>query len=385
MNINKEAVKMHKKYGGKIEVVSKVPLETKEDLSLAYTPGVAEVCREIHKDADKSYELTNRKNTVAIITDGTAVLGLGDIGPLAAMPVMEGKAVLFKKFAGIDAIPIVLNTKDEDEIVNAIKAIAPSFGGINLEDIAAPKCFNIERRLKDELDIPVFHDDQHGTAVVTGAALINALKIVDKNIEDIKIVINGAGSAGVAITKFLIHLGAKDITVCDRNGILNYEDPNLNFAKKELIELTNSQNKKGNLTDALKEADCFIGVSAGNIVSKEMIQNMNKDAIVFPLANPVPEIMPSLAKEAGAKVVGSGLSNLPNQINNALAFPGLFKGILKHKNIQFDYDMLTSAAKALASVITDEELNEDYIVPSVFNDKVVDSIAKAVSDVCEKK
>lgn len=380
MDIKKEAVKLHRENKGKIAVVSKVPLKTKVDLSLAYTPGVAEVSKLIHENENEAYELTNKGNTVAIISDGTAVLGLGDIGPLAAMPVMEGKAAIFKEFAGIDAIPLVLNTKDEDEIVKTIKMLAPSFGGINLEDITSPKCFNIERRLKEELNIPVFHDDQHGTAVVVGAALINALKIVDKKLEDIKIVINGAGAAGNAITKFLIHLGAKNITVCDRNGILNDQDENLNFSKKELIKLTNSHNKKGSLSDALVGADCFIGVSAGNIVTKKMVEKMNKDFICFPLANPIPEIAPELAKEAGAKIVGTGLSNIPNQINNALAFPGLFKGILKHRNKQFNYNVLTIASHALANVISEEELNVDYIIPDVFNPLVVEKISEAVSE-----
>lgn len=383
--IKKEALKLHKEKRGKIEVCSKVPLKTKEDLSLAYTPGVAEVCKEIHKDKDKSYVYTNRKNTVLIVSDGTAVLGLGDIGPEAAMPVMEGKAVLFKEFAEIDAVPLVLKTKDIDEIVKTIYNISPSFGGINLEDIKAPNCFIIEERLKEKLDIPVFHDDQHGTAVVVGAALINALKITNKQIDNIKVVVNGAGSAGVAIVKFLLHLGVKDITVCDINGILNDNYPNLNFAQKELIELTNSHHKKGLLKDALNKADCFIGVSAGNILTKEMLKNMNKDFICFPLANPTPEIMPNLAKEAGAKVVGTGLSNLPNQINNALAFPGLFKGILKHQNVQFNYKMLTEAAYALASVVKDEELNVDYIIPSVFNKEVVLKVAEAVSKVAKSE
>lgn len=380
MDIKKIALEFHKAQKGKVSIVSKVALESKADLALAYTPGVAEVSKAIYEDKDNSYLYTNRSNTVAIISDGSAVLGLGNIGPLAAMPVMEGKAVLFKKFAGIDAIPIVLDTQDEDEIVEVVKNIAVSFGGINLEDIAAPRCFNIERKLKETLDIPVFHDDQHGTAVVVGAALINALKIVKKAIEDIKIVVNGAGSAGVAIVKFLLHLGAKNIIVCDRNGILNYDDPDLNFAKRELIELTKTQNKKGTLTDALVQADCFIGVSAGNVVTKEMLEKMNEDFICFPLANPVPEVAPEIAIAAGAKVVGTGLSNLPNQINNALAFPGLFKGILQHKNKQFDYKMLTKASMALAGVVKEEELNPNYIIPDVFNPLVVEYVSKAVSE-----
>ncbi len=385
MDIKKEALKLHEEKRGKVEIKSKVRLENREDLSLAYTPGVGEVCKKISENKDDVYRYTNKGNTVAIISDGTAVLGLGDIGPEAAMPVMEGKAVIFKEFAGIDAIPIVLDSTDIDEIVTVIKSIAPSFGGINLEDIKAPKCFVIEKRLKEELNIPVFHDDQHGTAVVVGAALINALKIVNKKIDKIKIVVNGAGSAGVAIVKFLLNLGAKNITVCDIEGILHSNYPNINDAQKELVKLTTSENKHGNLTDALKGADLFIGVSVGNIVTKEMLKNMNKDFICFPLANPVPEIHPELAKEAGAKVVGSGLSNLPNQINNASAFPGLFKGILKHKNVQFDYEMLTAAAEALASVVKDYELTPDYIIPSVFNKEVVNKVSEAVSKVASKK
>lgn len=385
MDIKKEALKLHEEKRGKVEIKSKVRLENREDLSLAYTPGVGEVCKKISENKDDVYRYTNKGNTVAIISDGTAVLGLGDIGPEAAMPVMEGKAVIFKEFAGIDAIPIVLDSTDVDEIVTVIKSIAPSFGGINLEDIKAPKCFVIEKRLKEELNIPVFHDDQHGTAVVVGAALINALKIVNKKIDKIKIVVNGAGSAGVAIVKFLLNLGAKNITVCDIEGILHSNYPNINDAQKELVKLTKSENKHGNLTDALKGADLFIGVSVGNIVTKEMLKNMNKDFICFPLANPVPEIHPELAKEAGAKVVGSGLSNLPNQINNALAFPGLFKGILKHKNVQFDYEMLTAAAEALASVVKDYELTPDYIIPNVFNKEVVNKVSEAVSKVASKK
>lgn len=379
MDIKKEAVKLHRDNKGKIATISKVPLKTKKDLALAYTPGVAEVSKLIYENENESYELTNKGNTVAIISDGTAVLGLGDIGPLGALPVMEGKAAIFKEFAGVDAVPIVLNTKDEDEIVEAIKMIAPSFGGINLEDIAAPKCFNIERRLKEELNIPVFHDDQHGTAVVVAAALINALKITGKDLKDIKIVINGAGAAGSAITKFLIYLGALNIIVCDRNGILNAFDDNLSPAKKELVELTKSHNKKGSLADALVGADCFIGVSVGNVVTREMLKKMNKDFICFPLANPVPEIAPELAKKAGAKIVGTGLSNIPNQINNALAFPGLFKGILKERNKQFDYYVLKKASYALANVIKDEELKEDYIIPDVFNPLVVKNVSEAVS------
>src|SRR5690554_4786915 len=385
MDLKKEALKLHKEKKGKIEVISKVKITNKEELSLAYTPGVAEVCKKIYEDKNNSYVYTNRKNTVAIISDGTAVLGLGDIGPLAAMPVMEGKAAIFKEFAGIDAIPLVINSTDIEEIITVIKSISPSFGGINLEDIKAPKCFTIEERLKKEIDIPVFHDDQHGTAVVVGAALINALKITNKNFNDVKIVVNGAGSAGVAIVKFLINLGAKDITVCDINGILNDNYKNLNSAQKEIVDLTKSNNKKGNLTDALKGSDVFIGVSAGNILTKQMLEGMNKDFICFPLANPTPEVSPEIAYSAGAKVVGTGLSNLPNQINNALAFPGLFKGILEHQNMQFNYQMLISAAKALASVVKEEELNVDYIIPSVFNKEVVTKVSQAVSEEAKKQ
>lgn len=385
MDLKEKALKLHKDSGGKIGVVSKVSIKNKEELSLAYTPGVAEVCKEIYLNKDNSYLYTNKRNTVAIISDGTAVLGLGDIGPFAAMPVMEGKAAIFKEFAGIDAIPIVLDTTDPDMIIEVIRSIAPSFGGINLEDIKAPKCFYIEKRLKELLDIPVFHDDQHGTAVVVGAALINALKLTNRTIEKTKIVVNGAGSAGVAIVKFLINLGAKDITVCDINGILNFNYPNINDAQKELVELTNKNNKQGLLEDALIGSDCFIGVSAGNILTKEMLLKMNKDFICFPLANPVPEVTPEVAYSAGAKVVGTGSSSLPNQINNALVFPGLFKGILQHRGVQFDYEMLTNAAKALASVVKDEEITTNYIIPSVFNEEVVKSVSEAVSNVINKR
>lgn len=378
MNIAKESLQFHEKNKGKIEVVSKVKLDTMHNMSLAYTPGVASACEAIKNDPKESYKLTNRGNLVAVITDGTAVLGLGNIGPLAAMPVMEGKCAIFKEFADVDAIPITLNTTDVDELVKTITYMAPSFGGINLEDIAAPKCFEVERRLKEVLDIPVFHDDQHGTAIVTGAALINALKIVNKDINKINVVINGAGSAGIAITKFLLKLGVKNIIVVDRFGIITEGDSNLNNAQKEIAEVTNLNHLTGDLKVALSGADAFIGVSVGNIVTKDMIRLMNDDAIVFPLANPVPEISRADALSAGARIVGSGLSNYPNQINNSLVFPGLFKGALEGAAKEINDEMQIAACHALASVIKDEELKEDYIIPSIFNKEVVKKIIEAV-------
>ena len=378
MDIMQESLDLHRKLNGKIEIKNKLKIDNMHDMSLAYTPGVAKACLAIHENPEEVYALTSKRNTVAVISDGTAVLGLGDIGPLAAIPVMEGKCALFKRFANVDAIPIVLNTKDVDELVNTIYHLSPSFGGINLEDISAPRCFEVERRLKELCDIPVFHDDQHGTAIVVGAALTNALKLVGKKLNEAKIVINGAGSAGIAITKFLLDLGAKHITVCDRFGIIVEGDEQLNFAQKEISLKTNRKHLNGLLKDALLGADVFIGVSAGNIVSEDMIQHMNPNAIVFPLANPTPEISRDKALHAGARVVGTGVSNLPNQINNALVFPGLFKGALDSRVRQITKEMEIAACKALAKIVKKEELTETYIIPNIFNKKVAKNIARAV-------
>jgi malate dehydrogenase (oxaloacetate-decarboxylating) len=378
MDIMQESLDLHRKLNGKIEIKNKLKINNMHDMSLAYTPGVAKACLVIHENPEEVYALTSKRNTVAVISDGTAVLGLGDIGPLAAIPVMEGKCALFKRFANVDAIPIVLNTKDVDELVNTIYHLSPSFGGINLEDISAPRCFEVERRLKELCDIPVFHDDQHGTAIVVGAALTNALKLVGKKLSEAKIVINGAGSAGIAITKFLLDLGAKNLTVCDRFGIIVEGDEQLNFAQKEISLKTNRKHLKGLLKDALLDSDVFIGVSAGNIVSEDMIKNMNHDAIVFPLANPTPEISRDKALNAGARIVGTGVSNLPNQINNALVFPGLFKGALDSRVRQITKDMEIAACKALAKIVKKEELTETYIIPNIFNKKVAKNIARAV-------
>ena len=378
MDIMQESLALHKKLNGKIEIKNKYKINDMHDMTLIYTPGVAKACLAIHEDPEEVYQLTAKKNTVAVISDGTAVLGLGDIGPLAAIPVMEGKCALFKKFAGIDAIPIVLNTKDVDELVQTIYHLSPSFGGINLEDISAPRCFEVERRLKELCDIPVFHDDQHGTAIVVGAALLNALKLVGKKLSQVRIVINGAGSAGIAITKFLIELGAKQIITCDKFGIITKGDEMLNFAQKEISLVTNKKKLKGSLSDALLGADVFIGVSAANIVSEEMISSMNSDAIVFPLANPTPEISRDKALHAGARVVGTGASNLPNQINNSLVFPGIFKGALEARVKQITTKMEIAACRALASIVKKDELNENYIIPSIFNKNVAKKVSKAV-------
>lgn len=378
MNIKQESLALHRQMRGKIEVRNKLKIKNMHDMSLIYTPGVAEACLVIKDEPQEVKNLTGKNNLVAVISDGSAVLGLGNIGPLASLPVMEGKAALFKRFAGINAIPIILNTQDVDEIVETIYRISPSFGAINLEDISAPRCFEVERRLKEICDIPIFHDDQHGTAIVTGAALLNALKLVNKSIKKVRIVINGAGSAGIAITEFLIKLGAKDILICDRRGIIVKGDEQLNVAQKEIAKVTNKKKLQGSLTDALKGADVFIGVSAGNVVSKVMIEGMNSDAIVFPLANPIPEISRDLALEAGARVVGTGVSNLPNQINNALVFPGLFKGALEAGVRQISDEMQIAACKALAGIIRKKDLHEEYIIPSIFNLKVANRIAKAV-------
>lgn len=383
MDYAKESLRLHGEWKGKIDIVSKVPVKTKEDLSLAYTPGVAEPCLAIQKDYNKSFELTGRGNLVAVVTDGTAVLGLGDIGPEAGMPVMEGKCVLFKTFGNVNAIPLCVRSKDVDEIVKTVKLLAGSFGGVNLEDISAPRCFEIERRLKEdpEVDIPIFHDDQHGTAIVCVAACINALKIVNKKWEDLKIVFSGAGAAGVAIAKLMISMGAKDLVMCDRKGIIYKGRPEgMNASKEEIAEFTNKFNKKGSLAEALKGADLFVGVSSPGLLTEEMVASMNEGAIVMPMANPVPEIMPDLAKKAGAKVVGTGRSDFPNQINNVLAFPGIFRGALDCRARDINEEMIIAAAKAIASLVSDEELNPEYIIPAPFDKRVAPAVAKAVKE-----
>ena len=378
MDIRQESLKKHYEWQGKIEVISRAPINTREDLSLAYTPGVAEPCLEINKDIKKSWELTRRSNLVAVITDGTAVLGLGDIGPEAGMPVMEGKCALFKEFADVDAFPLCIKSKDVDELVRTIYLISGSFGGINLEDISAPRCFEIEKRLKQVCDIPVFHDDQHGTAIVVGAALINALKVVKKDLDKVKIVICGAGSAGIAICKHLLNLGASDITMVDSRGIISKNNSCLNDAQKEISNLTNKEGREGALKDAICGTDVFIGVSAPNIVTKEMIATMNKDAIVFPMANPTPEIMPNLAKEAGARIIGTGRSDFPNQINNVLAFPGIFRGALDCQATTINEEMKVATSYALASLIDEDDLNEENIIPSALDKRVAKVVAEAV-------
>ena len=380
MNYNEQSLIFHEQHKGKIEVSAKAPLNDMADLSVQYTPGVAAPCLKIKENKEDVYRYTSKGNMVAIVTDGTAVLGLGDIGPEAGLPVMEGKAVLFKKFADVDAFPICLDTKDSDEIVETIVRIAPSFGGINLEDIAAPRCFEIERKLKERLSIPVFHDDQHGTAIVLLAALINALKVVNKNIKDTRIVINGAGAAGSAIGDLLMNYGAKHVLFCDRYGILN-EGNAQDEARKDLALRTNPENKSGDLKDALKGADVFIGVSIGNCVSEEMIKGMAEDPIVFPMANPTPEIMPDLAKKAGARIIGTGRSDYPNQINNVLVFPGIFRGALDCRAKEISEKMKLAAAEAIASLVEDEELCEEYIIPPVFHPRAAQKVAEAVSRV----
>lgn len=384
MDIKELALQKHYEWKGKLEVVSRTPVTNKEELSLAYTPGVAEPCLAINKDYDKSFELTRRWNTVAVITDGTAVLGLGDIGPEAGMPVMEGKCVLFKEFAGVDAFPICLRTKDVDEIVRTVYLISGGFGGINLEDIAAPRCFEIEAKLKEICDIPVFHDDQHGTAVVVGAAVLNALRLTGKKIEEIKCVINGAGSAGIAIGKHLLKLGVKNLIMVDRFGIICEGMEELNSAHEEISKVTNREHMTGTLADAMKGADLFVGVSAPGVVSEEMVKSMNSDAIVFPMANPVPEIMPDLAKAAGARVVGTGRSDFPNQINNVMAFPGIFRGALDVRASDINEDMQMAASLAIASLISDEELNEDYIMPFAFDERIGKAVAEKVAEAAIK-
>ena len=378
MDIRQESLKKHYEWGGKIEVVSRAPINTREDLSLAYTPGVAEPCLEINKDYNKSFELTRRSNLVAVITDGTAVLGLGDIGPEAGMPVMEGKCALFKEFADVDAFPICIRSKNIDEIVRTIYLISGSFGGINLEDISAPRCFEIEKRLKEICDIPVFHDDQHGTAIVVAAALINALKLVKKEIGAVKVVINGAGSAGIAIGKHLLNMGVKKLTFVDRFGIICEGDEQLNEAQAEVAKITNLDHKTGTLSDAMVGADVFIGVSAPNIVTEDMVKSMNSDAIMFPMANPTPEIMPDLAKKAGARVVGTGRSDFPNQINNVLAFPGIFRGALDCRASCINEEMKVATSYALASLIPDDEIAEENIIAPALDKRVAEVVAKAV-------
>ena len=380
MNYAEESLKKHYEWKGKIEVTQRVDVKTKEDLSLAYTPGVATPCLEIQKDESKSYELTRRWNTVAVITDGTAVLGLGDIGPVAGMPVMEGKALLFKAFGDVDAIPLCIKSKDVDELVRTIYLISGSFGGINLEDISAPRCFEVERRLKEICDIPVFHDDQHGTAIVLGAALINALKVVKKDIGSIRVVINGAGSAGIAIANFLLKMGVKDMILCDRAGTLYDGKEGMTFAQADIAKITNKDKLDGNLADAMRGADVFIGVSAPGIVSEEMVKSMNTGAIVFPMANPVPEIAPDLALKAGAAVVGTGRSDFMNQINNVLAFPGIFRGALDARASAITEDMKLAAAYGIASLVSGEELSAEYIIPKAFDPRVGKTVAKAVYD-----
>ena len=384
MSIYEESLKFHKELKGKLEVTSRVKITNEKGLSLAYTPGVAEPCREIHKDPSTAYLYTRKWNTVAVISDGTAVLGLGDIGPLASLPVMEGKSILFKEFANVDAFPIVLDTKEVDEIVDTVVRIAPTLGGINLEDISAPRCFEIEKKLKEKLNIPVFHDDQHGTAIIVLSGLINSLKIVNKNIEDLKIVVNGAGSAGTAITKLLLSYGAKNIIICDRDGALNRDTTYSNKYFEELSQITNPNNESGILKDVIKNADVFIGVSAPNIVSKEMVSSMNDDAIIFAMANPTPEIFPDDAKEAGAKVIGTGRSDFPNQINNVLAFPGIFRGALDVRATEINEEMKIAAAYAIANSVSKEELNPNYIIPKAFNLEVQKKVAEAVKEAAIK-
>lgn len=381
MDYKELSLKMHEENKGKVEVVSKISVKNRDDLSTAYTPGVAEPCKKIHENVEDVYKYTAKGNLVAVVSDGTAVLGLGDIGPEAAMPVMEGKAILFKEFAGIDAFPICLDTKNVDEIVNTVKYLAPTFGGINLEDISAPRCFEIERRLKEELNIPVFHDDQHGTAIAVSAGLRNALKVVGKNFEDAKIVINGAGSAGISICKLLILQGAKNIVMCDRQGALVEGADWMNEAQAEIAKQTNREMQSGILEEIMKEKDVFIGVSAPNIVTADMVKTMNKDAIIFAMANPVPEIMPEEAKKGGARVIATGRSDFPNQINNVLVFPGIFRGALDVRATDITEEMKVATAIAIANIIADEELNEEYIIPGAFDDRVAAAVAEEVAKV----
>ena len=383
MDYAKESLRLHGEWKGKIEMVTRVPVKTKDDLSLAYTPGVAQPCLEIQADPAKSYTLTGRGNTVAVVTDGTAVLGLGDIGPVAGMPVMEGKCVLFKAFGGVDAVPLCIDSKDVDEIVNTVALLQGSFGGVNLEDIAAPRCFEIERKLKERCSIPIFHDDQHGTAVVVLAALTNALKVVGKDIHDVRVVTCGAGAAGTAIIRLLIARGLTDVIMCDRKGAIYEGRPDLNPAKQEIAAITNREKRSGTLAEMLVGADVFIGVSAPGMVTPEMVQTMAKDAILFPMANPTPEIMPDLAKEAGAAVVGTGRSDFPNQINNVLAFPGIFRGTFDVRASDINDAMKIAAAQALANLVPEDKLSADYILPYAFDDAVCPAVAHAVAEAAE--
>ncbi|MCI8930380.1 MAG: NADP-dependent malic enzyme [Lachnospiraceae bacterium] len=378
MTTNEKALELHRQWNGKLETISKTPVKSREDLSYAYTPGVAEPCKVIAENKEEAYTYTMKANTVAVISDGSAVLGLGNIGPYAAMPVMEGKAVLFKEFGGVNAVPICLDTQDTDEIIKTVTYLAPGFGGINLEDISAPRCFEIEQRLKETLDIPVFHDDQHGTAIVVLAGIINALKVTGKKKEDCRVVVNGAGSAGIAITKLLLTYGFPNIIMCDKSGILSKQSAGLNWMQEKMVEVTNLSGETGSLADALKNTDIFVGVSAPGIVTKEMAASMNKDSILFAMANPVPEIMPDLAKEAGARIVGTGRSDFPNQINNVVAFPGIFKGALEGRASQITEEMKLAAANAIADLVPNDELNENNIMPEAFDPKVVQAVAEAV-------
>lgn len=378
MIINEKALQLHEQWNGKLETTSKAPISSREDLALAYTPGVAEPCKKIAENPDDVYKYTIKSNTIAVVSDGSAVLGLGNIGAKAAMPVMEGKAVLFKEFGGVNAFPICLDTQDTDEIVKAVKQIAPAFGGINLEDISAPRCFEIEERLKKELDIPVFHDDQHGTAIVVLSGVINALKITGKKKEDCKIVVNGSGAAGIAISKLLLSYGFKHLTLCDSSGIVSSKSKRLNDIKREMLKVTNLEDKSGTLADAVVGTDIFVGVSAPGVLTQDMVRTMNKDAIIFAMANPVPEILPDEAKAAGARIVGTGRSDFPNQINNVVAFPGIFKGALEGRAPQITEEMKLAAAETLAALVSDEELNEDFIMPEAFDPRVAEAVAEAV-------
>ncbi|MBQ3558102.1 MAG: NADP-dependent malic enzyme [Agathobacter sp.] len=378
MDMKEKALLAHETWNGKLETTAKSKVNSREDLAIAYTPGVAEPCKEIAADISKAYTYTWKANTVAVVSDGSAVLGLGNIGPYAAMPVMEGKCVLFKEFGGVNAVPICLDTQDTEEIITAVKNIAPGFGGINLEDISAPRCFEIEERLKEILDIPVFHDDQHGTAIVVLTGVINALRITGKKKEACRVVVNGAGSAGVAITKLLLRYGFTNVIMCDKEGIIGKDYPNLNWMQKKMTEVTNLNDETGTLADALKGADIFVGVSAPNIVTSEMVASMNTDAILFAMANPVPEIMPDVAKAAGARIVGTGRSDFPNQVNNVIAFPGIFKGALEGRAAQITEEMKLAAAEALAALVSDEELNEDFIMPEAFDPRVAEVVSQAV-------
>lgn len=380
MNTREKALDLHKQWNGKLDVTSKCSVSTGEDLALAYTPGVAEPCKEIEKDPELAYTYTIKSNTVAVVTDGSAVLGLGNIGALAALPVMEGKSVLFKEFGGVNAFPICLDTQDTEEIIESVIRIAPAFGGINLEDISAPRCFEIEERLKQVLNIPVFHDDQHGTAIVVTAGIINALKIVKKKKEDCGVVINGAGAAGIAIAKMLLSYGFKDVTICDSRGIICLGNEGMNWMKEQMAHVTNLSRMTGSLADAMKGSDIFIGVSAPGVVSQDMVRSMNKDSILFTLANPIPEIMPDLAKEAGARIIGTGRSDFPNQVNNVLVFPGIFRGALEGRAPQITEEMKLAAAEALAGLIPEDKLSENYILPEAFDDHIADAVSQAVID-----